>query len=77
MREKEKESTRVVSDSLTVRVCNRDYSVRAIPNVKAGERVVVRFMKDGAESGVCVDKYDDDENCWRVFPAPVVERSLP
>ena len=77
MRAKEKETTRVVSDSLTVRDCNRDYSVRAIPNVKAGEMVIVRFMADGGERGVCVDKYDDDDNCWRVFPAPAVEGRLP
>ena len=76
MRAKEKETTRVVSPSLTVRFEGRDYSVRAIPNIKPGEMVIVKPHSEGARSGVCVDKYDDDENCWRVFPAPAVEGRL-
>ena len=74
MRAKEKETTRVVSPSLTVRFEGRDYSVRAIPNIKPGEMVIVKPHSEGARSGVCVDKYDRRHGFWSVFPAPVVER---
>ena len=82
MRAKEKESTRRVSERLTVRVCNRDYSVRAIPNVKPGEMLIVRRHRDGERSGVAVEKYDEHHGRWRVFPAPLddsadEERSQP
>ena len=82
MRAKEKESTRRISAHLTVRFEGRDYSVRAIPKVMPGEMLIVMHHREGESSGVAVEKYDEFERVWQVFPAPLAapaskERSLP